>query len=200
MRRLQAFLLAASVSALAGGCMSSGSSGSSSPAPAAAAASESSFMNIFKYGGTTKPEPMKEEDEDIECPSVQIMHGTAAMRQEGAGSVRHQFSISQTARECRVQGNDIVIKIGVEGRVLLGPAGSPGTFTVPVRFVAKRGDKVVASKLQRQTVSIPSGETGASFVAVEDGMAVPKDGAELEIFVGLDGSGGAAATPTRKKR
>lgn len=198
MRRLHALVLAAGVSALAGGCMSSGSS---SPTPAAsAAASDSSFMNIFKYGGLTKPEPMKEMDEDIECPSVQILYGTAAMRHEGAGSVRHQFSIAQTARECRVQGNDIVIKIGVEGRVLLGPAGSPGSFTVPVRFVAKRGDKVVATKLQRQTVSIPSGETGTSFIAIEDGMVVPKDGAELELFVGLDGSGGAAATPSRKKR
>lgn len=199
MRRLHAFVLAAGVSALAGGCMSSGSSGSSSPAPAASG-SDSSFMNIFKYGGLTKPEPMKELDEEVECPSVQILYGTAAMRHEGAGSVRHQFSIAQTARECRVQGNDIVIKIGVEGRVLLGPAGSPGSFTVPVRFVAKRGDKVIATKLQRQTVSIPSGETGTSFIAIEEGMAVPKDGAELELFVGLDGSGGAAATPSRKKR
>ena len=197
MQRLQAFLLAAGVAALTGGCMSSGSGSS---APAAASASDSSFMNIFKYGGLTKPESMKQDDEEAECPSVQILEGAAAMPQEAGTGVRHQFSVTQTARECRIEGNTIVIKMGVEGRALLGAAGSPGTFTVPVRFVAKRGDKVVASKVQRQTVTIAPGETGTFFVAVEDGIIVPKDGAELELFAGLDAGGGAAEKPQRKKR
>lgn len=195
MQRVSAFLLAASVAALAGGCMSSGSS-----SPSAASGSDSSFMNIFKYGGTTKPEPMKDDDEEIECPAIQILEGTAAMRQETGTGVRHQFSVTQTARECRAEGNTIVIKMGVEGRALLGAAGSPGTFTVPVRFVAKRGDTVVASKVQRQSVTIPAGQSGASFVAIEDSMVVPKNGAELELFAGLDAGNGAAERPARKKR
>ena len=144
---------------------------------------------------------MKEEDEDIECPSVQILDGTAALRAESGAGVRHQFSVVQTARECRAEGNNIVIKMGVEGRALLGPSGSPGTFTVPVRFVAKRGETVVASKLQRQNVTIPAGETQQSFITIEEGMTIPKAGAaELELFVGLDASGGATEKPVRKKR
>lgn len=196
MQRVHAIVLATTLAALSAGCMSSGSS-----APKTAAAdSDSSFLNIFKYGGTTKPESMKDEDEEIECPPIQILEGTAAMRAETGAGVRHQFSVVQTARECRAEGNNIVIKMGLEGRALLGPSGSSGTFSVPVRFVAKRGEKVVASKLQRQSVTIPQGETNASFVAIEDTMVVPKDGAELELFAGLDGSGGAAEKPQRKKR
>lgn len=198
MQRLQAMGLIIGLAALTGGCMSSG--GSSTPSAASpAAASGSSFMNIFKYGGLTKPESMKEEEEDFECPSIQILEGTAALRAESGSGVRHQFSVVQTARECRVEGNQVVIKMGVEGRALLGPAGTPGTFTVPVRFVAKRGDQVVASKIQRQSVTIPKGDTQASFIAIEEGMTVPKDGAEIELFVGLDEKGGADK-PQRKKR
>lgn len=196
MQRIHAILLASTMAALSAGCMSSGSS---TPRSAASEA-DSSFLNIFKYGGTTKPESMKDEDEEIECPPIQIIEGTAAMRAESGAGVRHQFSVVQTARECRSEGNTILIKMGLEGRALLGPSGSPGTFTVPVRFVAKRGEKVVASKLQRQTVTIPQGETNASFVAIEDTMVVPKDGAELELFAGLDASGGAGEQPKRKKR
>lgn len=195
MQRLQALLLAAGVAALAGGCMSSAPK-TSLPA----AEQDASFMNIFKYGGLTKPEPMKVEDEEIDCPSIQILEGTAALRQEAGGGVRHQFSVVQTARECRAEGNTIVIKMGLEGRALLGTAGSPGTFTVPVRFVAKRGDKIIASKVIRQSVTIASGETGANFVAIEEGMTVPKDGAELELFAGFDAGGGGAERPVRKKR
>ena len=196
MQRFVAILLTSTLAAFSAGCMSSGSS-----APKTASAeTDSSFLNIFKYGGTTKPESMKEADEEIECPPIQILEGTAAMRAESGGGVRHQFSVVQTARECRAEGNNIVIKMGLEGRALLGPTGSPGSFTVPVRFVAKRGEKVIASKVQRQSVTIPQGETNASFVAIEDTMVVPKDGAELELFAGLDASGGAAEKPQRKKR
>ena len=45
--------------------------------------------------------------------------------------------MGEIARECRVAGNQLIIKIGVEGRVLLGPAGSPGTFTVPVTIAVR---------------------------------------------------------------
>ncbi len=197
MQRVQAILLASGVALLSGGCMSS----KESAAPTASGSgSESSFINIFKYGGLTKPEPMKDDEEEIECPALQILEGTAALRAESGAGVRHQFSVVQTARECRGEGNTIVIKMGLEGRALLGASGSPGTFTVPVRFVAKRGDTVVASKLVRQSVTIPPGETNASFIAIEEGMVVPKDGAELELFAGLDASGGAAEKPQRKKR
>jgi len=198
MAQLKAILMVAGLAALTGGCMSTGTSSSQNAAPGG---TDTSFLNIFKYGGLTKPESMKEEDEEIECPSVQILDGTAALRAESGAGVRHQFSVVQTARECRAEGSNIIIKMGVEGRALLGPSGSPGSFTVPVRFVAKRGDKVIASKLVRQNVTIPSGDTQATFIAIEEGMSVPKAGAaELELFVGLDGSGGAAERPARKKR
>jgi hypothetical protein len=75
----------------------------------------------------------------IVCPEVLILEGTAAS-QTYAGSppssanLRHQYSLTDTARECTLDGDQLAIKIGVAGKVLLGPAGSPGSFNVPVRM------------------------------------------------------------------
>ncbi|MCZ8098460.1 MAG: hypothetical protein O9972_11145 [Burkholderiales bacterium] len=177
-----------------GGCstlgMSSETGGSSTT---------SSFGEFFRNSSSTQPlPPAPPSNEDIECPQVEILDGGSAIRVDGGGSVRHQLSLGQTARECRLVGNEISVKIGIEGRALLGPSGSPGTFAAPVRFVIKRGDKVMVSRLQRTTVTIPAGETGASFIMIEDNLLVPKSGEEMTIVVGFDPNG-RAETPRRKR-
>jgi hypothetical protein len=161
--------------------------------------STSSFGEFFRNSSSTQPQPQAPPSEgDVECPQVEILDGGSAIRVDGGGSVRHQLSLGQTARECRLVGNQISVKIGVEGRALLGPSGTPGTYAAPVRFVIKRGDKVMVSRLQRTTVTIPSGETSAGFIMIEDNLLVPKDGEEMTIVVGFDPNGRAEAP--RKRR
>jgi hypothetical protein len=180
-----------------GGCNMFGSD--SRTVATSAPPEDSTLKNFFKYGSSTPPAvtPMVIED-DFVCPEVEILDGAAAWRQEAGGAVRSQISIGQTARECVINGNMVTIKVGVEGRALLGTAGSPGTFTAPVRFVIKSGDKVLVSRLQRKSVTIPAGDTQAPFVMVEEGMTVPKD-ADLTLLVGLDPNGRAEPV-ARKKR
>lgn len=161
--------------------------------------SSSTFGEFFRNSSSTQPLPQAPpSDGDIECPQVEILDGGAAIRVEGGGSVRHQLSLGQTARECRLVGNQISVKVGVEGRALLGPSGSPGTFAAPVRFVIKRGDKVMVSRLQRTSVTIPAGDTSAGFIMIEDNLLVPKDGEEMTIIIGFDPNGRAEAP--RKRR
>jgi hypothetical protein len=187
-RAVRAALAALLAGALAG-CVGSGSSSTASGSAGGSPSAGSTLYNLFYYGGTTVPPSRAVEDEYFDCPSVEILDGTAALRQEAGGAVRYQLSLGQTARECRVQGSQVVLKIGVEGRALLGQAGSPGTFTVPVRFVIKRGDQVLLSRLQRQSVTIPANDTQAPFAMVEENIAVPKEGdGDLRILVGFDGA------------
>ncbi|MHB2166969.1 hypothetical protein [Alsobacter sp. R-9] len=198
--RPAAVLILVAATGLAG-CSSLGlGSDDRAPATSTASSSSSSFTEFFRNGGSTTPPPALPENTDVECPQVEILDGGAAIRVEGGGAVRHQLSLGQTARECRVVGNQISIRVGVEGRALLGPSGSPGTFPAPVRFVVKRGEKVVASKLQRPSVTIPAGDTQASFVVIEEGLLVPKEGEEMAIIVGFDPKGTAVEAPRRKPR
>lgn len=194
-------LVLAVAAGLLGGCSTLGL-GSDQPSSATASASGgSSLSEFFRNGSSTVPIPAAQVDDDFECPSVEILDGGAAMRQIGGADVRNQISLGEVARECRPQpGGQIAIKVGVEGRVLLGPAGSAGTYTAPVRVMVKRGDKVLVSRLQRTTATVPSGDTQARFVVIEDNMIVPRQGEELSIVVGLDPSGRAGEAPRKRKR
>lgn len=194
----------AAIGFLLGGCSTLGL-GSDEPKSAAPASSSgsmtSSISEFFRNGSSTQPTPpARQDDQDVECPAVEVLDGGAAVRQGGPGGVRSQFSLGQTARECRVVGGQLVLKVGVEGRVLLGQVGTPGTYSTAVRIQVKRGDKVVASKLQRVSATIPSGDTQASFVVIEDNIAVPLGGDELSILVGFDPSGRAGEPQRKPKR
>jgi hypothetical protein len=163
--------------------------------------SDSAFSNLFKYGSTSAPEinEMEIVDAEFTCPQVEILDGAAAMRINAGESVKSQISIGKTARECQITGDTVTIRVGVEGRALLGSGGSPGTYTAPVRIVVKDGDKVLVSRIQRKSVTIPPGDTQAAFVVVEEGISVPKGG-DLSLLVGLDPNGRAEAPAKRKKK
>jgi hypothetical protein len=133
----------------------------------------------------------------IFCPEVLILEGTAAS-QAYAGTppssvnLRYQYALDDTARECTLEGDQLAIKIGVAGKVLLGPAGSPGSFSVPVRMAVLRehDNQPIVSKLYRAAVTVAAGETRADFTVVSEPIRVPfvQDHAEDDytIRVGID--------------
>lgn len=154
----------------------------------------STLSNMLRYGSTTVP-PLAPAAvvEAAECPPVSVSAGGAAVRRGTS-----QVSIANVARECIERaGGSVVVKVGVEGRVLLGAGGGAGRFDVPVTFVVKRGEQVFASRVRRVAVAIPASESQASFVAIEGDMVVPPGSGEYEIEVGLGGEGSSA--PRRRR-
>ena len=138
------------------------------------------------------------------CPAVQVLDGTASYRgtgsAAGATGVTYQASLADVARECKNDGVNTTIKVGIRGRVLLGTAGRSGTYTVPIRVVVKEGDTVRYSNLSRATVTVPGSDTQAGFQHVESNIVVPQgpDGKDTyEILVGFDPTG---AAPAKKKK
>jgi hypothetical protein len=116
--------------------------------------------------------------------------------QATAGDLRYQLSFGQTARECRVQDGNMFIKVGVQGRVILGPFGAPGSVDIPLRYaVVREGPepKVIVTKFRRTGATIASGQTHVQFIDVEEGLSFPLPAAaELEayvIYVGFDEAG-----------
>jgi hypothetical protein len=160
--------------------------------PALAQGLGDSLKNLFIYGSPSAPPPSPQKPDEIECPKVTIADGGAALRAYGGRTgapeaLRHQISIVDVARECLVQADGtIVVRVGVEGRALIGPAGGAGRFDAPVRIVVKSGDRVLAARAQRAAVTVPAGQMQASFVVVEDRIVVPP-GTDFEIEVGLGG-------------
>jgi hypothetical protein len=148
----------------------------------------------------------------IFCPEVLILEGTAASQAyagtpPSSANLRYQYSLTDTARECTLEGDQLAIKIGVAGKVLLGPSGSPGNFNVPVRMAVLREheNQPIVSKLYRATVTVAATETQADFTVVSEPLRVPfvQDHAEddytikvgLDEGAGIDKSAGKGAKP-----
>jgi len=181
------------------GCGSSSSSSSGQPS------TMQTLSNVVMFQSTRPPPPdqiPKDSDvQDVICPEVIISEGGAALRAQSgpdSGSLRNQISIANVARECTPTGNgSFRLKVGVEGRILLGPAGSPGSYGATLTTTVMRGTTVVARRASRVGGTIPAGQGGVDFSHVEDGIAVPAGGGDVEVFVSL-GQGGAA--PARQRR
>ena len=176
------------------------------PAGAQEAGIADRLRNLFR-GSAPQPQAAPQADtEVVDCPRVDVTEGGAALRNYSGGragdpaSLRSQLTISDVARECIAQPDgSILVKVGVGGRALIGPAGSAGRFDVPVRVVVKRGDRVFANRVRRIPVTVPPGEAQASFVTVEDGIVVPPGG-EFDIEVSLGAAGGGKPASGQRAR
>lgn len=162
------------------------------------------LSNLFKFGGTTVPSSQPESLDPAYCPPVEVAEGGAASRTLAGEAVRTQFSLGRLARECtRRQDGSITVKAGVEVNVLLGPAGAPGRFDVPVTFQIRHEGKVVTSRVERATVTVGPGEAQGFATIVADELMVPVAlTADYDIAVGIGtakGGGKTAAKPRRRK-
>lgn len=146
---------------------------------------------------------------EYECPTVVVRSGAATWQvTDRDGSLRYQGSIGDLARECAIVNGNMTVKVGIEGRVLLGEKGTPGQLKVPVRVaVVHEGPnpKPITTKYFAVPLEIPQGQMQAAFTVVEDQIAFPltKPG-DIEryvIYVGYDPQGEpGAAKPARTSR
>jgi hypothetical protein len=157
----------------------------------------SKLANLLGFKSNDAPAAPGAEVRHIFCPQVVVLEGTAASRSyagtpPSSATLRYQYALDDTARECTLEGDQLAIKIGVAGKVLLGPAGSPGSFSVPVRMaVLREHDNLpIVSKLYHAAVTVAAGETRADFTIVSEPLQVPfiQDHAEDDytIKVGID--------------
>jgi len=190
-----------------GGCGSTGSSSLFSASP----------LDLFKSSPkatvvSDAANPASIIDTDYDCPEVKVRAGAATLMigsKQGEGEpnaleVRYQGSITRTARECHLNGNTLTMKVGVEGRIITGPAGGAGSVDVPVRIaVVHEGvsSKVVASKFGRETVTLSGTVDRANFTHIDDDISFPlpapiTDISSYVVYVGFDPQ---SAQPEKKK-
>jgi hypothetical protein len=151
-----------------------------------------------------KPKVLPVAAQDINCPEVDIADGGAALRVGGPenASVRYQFSIGDTARQCDPAGpGQAALKVGVAGQVVIGPAGSAGTFNAPVKItVTRQGDNSPVFSQTYRVQATTDGVSAGTFRIVTDPISVPMQTLQLAdvytITVGFEGGTGGPS-PTR---
>jgi len=187
--------------------------------PAAAQSLTDRFKNLF--GGSSEPapgaapggaSPATASESDLTCPEVSVRMGasTYAVGMPGkpaAGNdLRYQATIGQTARACSINAGMISVRIGIQGRVIAGPAGAPSSVDVPLRVaVVQEGvsPKTVFTKAYQTNVAMdPQGNVPFSLVA-ED-VVYPAPPAEVGnayvFYVGFDPQALKSAPRERPKK
>jgi hypothetical protein len=167
----------------------------------AAAQSISDKLNSWLFGGYSAPTGTNNANTpaEIDCPGVDVRQGASTLAisapgaETGPMTTRYQVTIAQTARECAALGGVMTMKVGVQGRILLGPAGGPGQVDIPLRMaVVQEGaaPKTILSKFYRLAVAVPPGQVNVPFVHVEQDLTFPLPrGAALDayvVYVGFD--------------
>lgn len=164
------------------------------------------FMALFR-GPNKLPPPPPSRDQpawvpslDTDCPGTEIRSGASTLaitaktpQQTTAGDVRYQLTIVQLARQCMLAGRSMRMKVGAQGRVIVGPAGAPSQVEVPIRYaVVQEGvePKTITTKFRKFTVTMPPGETNVVFSDVEEDLSFPLTTyADLDayvVYVGFD--------------
>jgi hypothetical protein len=188
-----------------------------------APASSQSLGDRFKslFGGkpdepaaTTPPVGTQQAEPDLNCPPVSIRAGASTYavaapgKQPVGNDLRFQATITKTARDCTKNGGEITARIGIQGRVIAGPAGAPTSVDIPMRMAVVQGgvtEKVIVTKAYRTTVAMAEDESVPfSFVADDLVYPVPAGAvADSYIFyIGFDPQalGPEKAKPAKKKK
>jgi hypothetical protein len=150
---------------------------------------------------------------DFECPSVTVRTGTSTLvitdKAKGEAdsplALKYQGSIVNTARECRYAAGIVTMKVGIEGRIITGPAGGPGQVDVPLRIaVVHEGPspKVVVSKLARLSVPVTDGSGGATFTHVDPEISfpMPRPAGDIDAYIVYVGYDQQALEPAKKPK
>jgi hypothetical protein len=177
---------------------------SSFASPAAAQSLTDRFKSLF--GGSKSDEPAQsttpaapaDDETGPTCPPVSIRAGASTFavaapgKQAVGNDVRYQATITRTARDCTRTGGEITARVGIQGRVIAGPAGAPSSVEVPMRIAVVQGgvtEKVIATKAYRTTVSM-SEDSSVPFTLVADDLVYPvpvgATGDSYIFYIGFD--------------
>ena len=187
-------------------------------APASAQSLTDRFKGLF--GGKSDEEPaanapasaVPQDTGDLTCPPVTVRAGASTYavalpgKQPVGNDLRFQATISKMARECSVNGGVITARIGIQGRVIAGPAGAPSSVQVPIRVAVVQGgvsEKTIATKAYQTTVTMTEGGS-EPFTLVAEDLAYPAPpgavGDSYIFYIGFDPQALKPERPAPKKR
>lgn len=183
----------------AAGCSSTASTTGSDSAQHGYSGS-GSIADLFSGSSAKGPQTVAGAQPDVNCPAVEVRRGASTLTIAPPGdkttmTLQYQGEFTREARECAVVNGVMSMKIGIEGRIVVGPAGGPGQVNVPLRMAvvqqSPNGSKPVMTKFILIPVAVANRDTGATFSHVEDAVSfpVPTPTALLDdyvVYVGFD--------------
>jgi hypothetical protein len=171
--------------------------------PASAQSITDRFKSLFGGGKSDEGAPSapgegQSDTGGLTCPDVKVRAGAstyavAAPGKQAVGSeVRYQATITRTARDCSLNAGQITARVGIQGRIIVGPAGAPATVEIPLRVAVVQGgvnEKTITTTVVRTTVSMNEGLSVPFSVVAED-IVYPAVSADINdtyiFYIGFD--------------
>ena len=119
------------------------------------------------------------------CPQVFIRDNNAFHReylkggQDDPAKLVYQASFGETTRSCGTDGVNMVITVMAQGRIIVGPAGKPGAFDLPVRVSVSETSQVtqteeqIYSQFVRFPVSVTPDAPSGQFLFQKADVTIP---------------------------
>lgn len=131
-----------------------------------------------------------------ECPPIKIRNGAEALfsyadkKVGDARALNYQAVIDKESRNCVVSVGQINLKMGVVGRLLLGPSGSNSeNVTLPLRFAVESNGNAMFTQRYDIPVTVTPPNQSEEFVKVVENVNIPYvSGDDIVIWVGFDPS------------
>jgi hypothetical protein len=191
------------------------------PPPPPSPSLKDKVASFFSGNTANEPRPVANGTQpDVDCPFIDIRQGASTLTippppvdgGNEAMALKYQGDFVRAARECKVLGNQMVMKVGVQGRIIVGPAGGPGQVDVPLRIAVveapQAGAKMITTKLIHIPVTIGPDGANATFTHIEEGLSFPLPSSvtldSYIVYIGFDPIGAAAedrrAAPAAKTK
>lgn len=212
--RARALLLLALAGVTLAGCGGGSMFGLGSSSNSGSPSMTDRFTQLFSGKSTAVGEAQSKQadDNDLTCPAVSIRPGASTYQVAAPGKqpigndLRYQATITRTARDCNLNAGQISVRIGIQGRVIAGPAGAPASVDVPLRVaVVQEGvtPKTIATKVFQTTVQMNT-DTSVPFSLVGEDLVYPApsavDGDSYVFYIGFDPQALKPERPAPKAR
>ena len=145
------------------------------------------------------------------CPTVDIRTGAGTLavsarpKEATANDLRYQLTFVELARQCFLDGGNVRMRVGVQGRAIVGPAGASGQVAAPIRYaVVQEGvqPKTIVTKFRRVPVTLDT-VNSTMFTDIEEDLTFPMPPPDAllryVVYVGFDEAGERQQPQARKK-
>lgn len=144
------------------------------------------FSTYAKAGKKVKKAPDADAPEDVAADDTP----------DNSANMIYQAAITDVTRDCSRNGGTLTMNVGVAGKVVPGPKGTPGTITMPIRVVVVHGSDVLYSQLHQYKLQVSDMSAATQFMFNDPNVVVPEPTAkDYQLFAGFD-----EGPPAKKKK
>jgi len=191
-----------------------GSAGApTAPATPSTPSLKDKIASFFSGATQREPQSVTNAQPDVECPFLDIRQGASTLTYpppppdggNEAMSLKYQGTFVRAARDCAVVNGQMVMRVGVQGRIIVGPAGGPGRVDMPLRIAVVSAPltapKTVVTRLIRIPVTVGATDANVDFTHIEEGLSFPMPTSSSDqyiVYIGFDPFGAAAEDQAKK--